>query len=122
MQSCILELHFIINTIREQYKHSSHDIQNEWHEKYIEKTTDELGLNTNIKSIIKGVVDKCLFINNDVIIIDYKTGTSATINRKYFEYGIDIYLDLYNYDKDILSLDKINNLGKIIFSIFQSFY
>jgi ATP-dependent helicase/DNAse subunit B len=91
------ELHFIINTIREQYKHSEHDIKDEWHEKYIEKSTDELGLNTNIKSIIKGVVDKCIFINNDVIIIDYKTGTSATINRKYFEYGIDIQLPIYLY-------------------------
>ena len=91
------ELHFIIETIRNQYKHSSHEIKNEWHEKYIEKTTDELGLNTNIKSIIKGVVDKCLFINNDVVIIDYKTGTSATINRKYFEYGIDIQLPIYLY-------------------------
>lgn len=91
------ELHFIINTIREQYKHSSHDIKDEWHEKYIEKSTDELGLNTNIKSIIKGVVDKCIFINKDVIIIDYKTGTSATINRKYFEYGIDIQLPIYLY-------------------------
>lgn len=47
-----------------------------------------------------------------------KEGKSITINEvnKLYSLGIDIYLDLYSYDKNIISLEKINNLGKIIFS------
>ncbi len=91
------ELHFIVENIREQYTHSSHNPNDEEHEKYIEKTTDELKLNTNIKSIIKGFVDKCMFIDNDVIIVDYKTGTSAKMQRDYFKYGVTIQLPIYLY-------------------------
>ena len=48
-----------------------------------------------------------------------KEGKSITINEvnKLYSLGIDIYLDLYSYDKNIISLEKINNLGKIIFSL-----
>ena len=91
------ELIFIVNTIREQYSKFSTEPTDEWHEKYLEYSTDDLGLNTNIKSIIKGVVDKCIFINDDVLIIDYKTGTSAKINRDYFRYGVTIQLPIYLY-------------------------
>ena len=91
------ELHFIVDAIKDQYTHSKHNPKNEIHEKYIEKTTDELGLNTNIKSIVKGIVDKCMFINNDVVIVDYKTGTSATLDRDHFEYGVTIQLPIYLY-------------------------
>lgn len=91
------ELHQIVEAIREQYTHSTHNPNEEEHEKYIEKTTDDLHLNTNIKSIIKGFVDKCMFINNDVVIVDYKTGTSAKIDREHFKYGVTIQLPIYLY-------------------------
>jgi len=89
------ELHSIVDIIREQYTHSTHNPKEEKHEYKIEKTTDELHLDTNIKTIIKGIVDKCIFIDNDVIIVDYKTGTSAEIKRDYFKHGITIQLPIY---------------------------
>ena len=89
------ELHSIVEIIREQYTHSTHNPKEEKHEFKIEKTTDELHLNTNIKTIVKGIVDKCIFIDNDVIIVDYKTGTSAEIKRDYFKHGITIQLPIY---------------------------
>ena len=48
-----------------------------------------------------------------------KEGKSITINEvnKLYSLGIDISLDLYSYDKNIIFLEKINNLGKIIFSL-----
>ena len=91
------ELEFIVDSIKKQYEYMSKDITDEWHEKEIVKTTDELGLNTNIKTIFKGIVDKCIFIGNDVIIIDYKTGTSAKLDREHFEYGVTIQLPIYLY-------------------------
>ena len=48
-----------------------------------------------------------------------KEGKPITINEinKLYSLGIDVYLDIYSYDKNIISLEKINNLGKIIFSL-----
>ena len=48
-----------------------------------------------------------------------KEGKPITINEinKLYSLDIDIYLDIYSYDKNIISLEKINNLGKIIFSL-----
>ena len=98
------ELYFIVDAIKDQYETFPGEITDEWHEKGIEKTTNELGLNTNIKSVFKGIVDKCIFIGNDVIIVDYKTGTSAHLDRDHFEYGITIQLPIY--------LFLLNNLNK----------
>ena len=99
------ELYFIVETIKNQYESFTGEITDEWHEKGIEKSTEELGLNTNIKSVFKGIVDKCIFVGNDVFIIDYKTGTSAHLDRDHFEYGITIQLPIYlfllkNLNKD----------------------
>ena len=91
------EVHFIVDNIRKQYEYSNRDEIEEWHEKYIEFNTDDLDLKTNISVIIKGIVDKCLVIKNDIVIIDYKTGTSDHIDRDLFEYGITIQLPIYLY-------------------------
>ncbi len=89
------ELDFILNAIREQ--NSLLNITDEIHERRIEKSTKDLNLNTSITTNIVGIVDKCIFNNNDVYIIDYKTGTSAHIERDYFEYGVTIQLPIYLY-------------------------
>ena len=48
-----------------------------------------------------------------------KEGKPITINEVNNLYlnGIDIYLDIYSYEKNTISLDKMNSIGKIIFSL-----
>lgn len=97
------ELEFILNGIKEQYNYIS--ITDQWFEEEKSFETDDIGLDVNIKTTINGVVDKCIFNNNDVIIVDYKTGSSAKIDRDHFEYGITIQLPIYlfllkNINKD----------------------
>ena len=83
------EIHFIIETIKEQYKHSNH--QREEHEKNI-----EIEVKRNIKTKLKGFVDKILYYNNSAIIIDYKTGNES-IDEDLFKYGLKIQLPIYLY-------------------------
>ncbi len=87
------ELLFIVKAIREQT--NNFNKTDEWHEKPIIKSTNELELNTLIETTINGIVDKCIFVNNNVYIVDYKTGTSAHIARKYFDQGVTIQLPIY---------------------------
>ena len=42
--------------------------------------------------------------------------TKAETDNLYLN-GIDIYLDIYSYEKNQVSVDKINTIGKIIFSL-----
>ncbi|MCX4365192.1 MAG: PD-(D/E)XK nuclease family protein [Bacilli bacterium] len=84
------EIHFVIDAIREQYKHSKH--KEVWMEKEI-----EIPIKRKIQTTIKGFVDKILVCDKNVIIIDYKTSNSQTINKDYFEFGIDIQLPIYLY-------------------------
>ena len=81
---------------RHKYSHIDH-IDKESHEEPIEKTAKELNLNTKINAVIKGIVDKTIIIDNNVFVIDYKTGTSDKIDRKTFEYGLHIQLPIYMY-------------------------
>ena len=83
------EIHFVIDTIRKQYKHSNHT--ETWHEKRI-----EVERNDRIRTKIKGFVDKLLVLNNSVIIIDYKTNNTE-INTDLFEYGLSLQLPIYLY-------------------------
>ena len=101
------ELHFIVNIINNQYKLMGEEKTLENHELPIVKTTTELNLNTTIETTIKGIVDKCIFVNNDVIIIDYKTGTSAKINRELFDYGVNIQLPIYLYLLKTINKDTV---------------
>ncbi len=83
------ECHFIIETIRKQYKHSKHD--KEEHEYQL-----QFDIERKIKTHIKGIVDKVLFYQNKVMIIDYKTG-SDKLDMTLFQYGIGIQLPIYLY-------------------------
>lgn len=84
------EIHFVVKAIRDQYKHSSH--KEVWMEKEI-----EIPIKRKIQTTIKGFVDKILVNDKRVVIIDYKTSNSQTINKDYFEFGIDIQLPIYLY-------------------------
>lgn len=92
------ELHFVIETIRKQSKYSSHN-------KTLKEQKIEFDIeNDKIKTKIKGFIDKMLICDNNVVIIDYKTG-STYIDRKYFEYGMYLQLPIYiylvkNFNKD----------------------
>ena len=89
------EIHIIVDIIKEQYKNITN-----YKEKYEQKivvNTYDLNINTKINSIIKGFVDKIIQIDNDLIIIDYKTGSSDIVSRDMFEYGLHIQLPLYLY-------------------------
>ncbi|MBE6160633.1 MAG: hypothetical protein E7158_00225 [Firmicutes bacterium] len=103
------ELKVIVNIIKEQYKSISVDFK-ELPELKVEKSTHELGMNTKVNAIIKGFVDKCIVIDNDCMIIDYKTGSSDKIRRDLFEYGIDIQLPIYMY---LLEVDNSLNVAGI---------
>lgn len=83
------EIHFIIETIREQYKHSKH-------EKTLHEKKLEIECNNKIKTKVKGFVDKLLVLNNSVIIIDYKTNNTM-INPDLFQFGLSFQLPIYLY-------------------------
>lgn len=91
------EVHFVIEAIKGQYRHSKH--KEVWQEKEI-----EIPLERKIRTTIKGFVDKVLVHDNKVIVIDYKTSNNQTINKDYFEFGIDIQLPIYLY-----LLKQLNN-------------
>jgi len=57
----------------------------------------EIPIKRKIQTTLKGFVDKILVCDKNVIIIDYKTSNSQTINKDYFEFGIDIQLPIYLY-------------------------
>ena len=83
------EIHFVIDTIREQYSHSKHT--DTWHEKKIEVERNE-----KIRTKVKGFVDKLLVLNNSVIIVDYKTNNTE-VNPDLFEFGLSLQLPIYLY-------------------------
>lgn len=91
------EVHFLVEDIRKQYSLSSHDKNNEWHEKELKFNTDDIDINTSIKTFIHGYVDKVIFSNNNLMVIDYKTGTSDTIDPDLFKFGLNIQLPIYLY-------------------------
>ena len=96
------EMHIIMDIINEQYSHIDH-IDKESHEELIEKRANELNLNTKVNAIVKGIVDKTIVVNNNVFVIDYKTGTSDKIDRKTFEYGLHIQLPIYMYLLEVVN-------------------
>lgn len=91
------EVHFVVDNIKKQYTYSEHNPKNEWHEDSVEFTTDDLDLKTKIKTKLVGIVDKCLVIDNNIVVIDYKTGSSDKIDKSLIEFGLDIQLPIYLY-------------------------
>lgn len=83
------EIHFVVNTIKEQYKHSTHQ------EVLTEKKV-EIDIERKIKTKIKGFVDKILVLNNNLLVVDYKTNTKE-VEKDLFEFGIGIQLPIYLY-------------------------
>ena len=59
--------------------------------------THDINIDTKINATLKGFVDKIIQIGEDLIVIDYKTGTSDVVVRDMFEYGLHIQLPLYLY-------------------------
>ncbi|MCR5483172.1 MAG: PD-(D/E)XK nuclease family protein, partial [Bacilli bacterium] len=89
------EMHTVVNLINKQYEFINKT--SETHEAKIEKHASELNIHTKIDAVIKGFVDKILYINDNVIIIDYKTGSSDKITKERFEYGLTVQLPIYMY-------------------------
>lgn len=83
------EIHFVVKTIKEQYQHSSH-------EKVLCEKRIEIDVDRKIKTKIKGFVDKILVMNNNLLIVDYKTN-NKDVNKDLFEFGIGIQLPIYLY-------------------------
>lgn len=83
------EIHFVVDAIKEQYMHSSHN------EVLTEKRI-EVDVERKIKTKIKGFVDKILVMNNNLLVIDYKTNNKE-VDRDLFEFGIGIQLPIYLY-------------------------
>ncbi len=84
------EIKFVVETIKEQQSHSSHT-------KTLYEKEITLDIDRKIKTKIKGFVDKILVLDNAVLIIDYKTTNSQTINNKLFEFGLSTQLPIYLY-------------------------
>lgn len=89
------ECHFIVNAIRSQYEHTTYN--DEVHEEPIELATSETDLNVKYNAVLKGLVDKYMIHGDDIVIVDYKTGTSDKIDRKQFEFGLCLQLPIYLY-------------------------
>ena len=84
------EIRFVVNTIKEQYKHSSHESALYEKEIVIEKQR-------KIKTKVKGFVDKILVLNKSLLVVDYKTTTSQSINTDLLEFGLSTQLPIYLY-------------------------
>lgn len=84
------EVKFVVETIKEQQTHSSHT-------KSLYEKEIVIDVNRKIKTKIKGFVDKLLVLDNAVLIVDYKTTNSQTINSKLFEFGLSTQLPIYLY-------------------------
>lgn len=91
------EIIFIIDIIKEQYKHLS--ITNQEFE--VSKFID---IDKPFKTKIKGFVDKIIYMDDKALIIDYKTGKSDKIDNDLFAFGLNLQLPIYLYLLD--SLDK----------------
>ena len=80
------ELYFIIEIIKQQYKYIS--LNNSLYEK-------EVFIENNNK-IFTGKIDKLLYDDNNMAIIDYKTGND-TVDIETIKYGIGMQLPIYIY-------------------------
>ena len=105
------ELIFIINVLKEQKKYTS--LKDALYEQNV---VIEKG-----NKVFEGVIDKLLYDDKDMSIIDYKTG-SAQINMKNIKYGIGMQLPIYIYlskyyfkDKNIAGfyLQQVLNNGSV---------
>ncbi len=99
------EVHYLVNIITKQYEVIGYDPSKELHEEKIEMNTKDLDLDTVYDTVIKGFVDKYMVNGNDIVIVDYKTGNSDTIDPRLFEFGLNIQLPIYlyllkNFNKD----------------------
>lgn len=83
------EIKALIPLIREQYTHSKSYKQS--NETRIEHVVDG-----PIKYKLKGIVDKILIIDDEAIIVDYKTN-NLSIDLSKMEFGMDIQLPIYLY-------------------------
>ncbi len=91
------EVHYLVDIINKQYEVIGYDPANELHEEKIEVNTKDLDLNTVYDTVIKGFVDKYMVNGDDVVIVDYKTGNSDSIDPRLFEFGLNIQLPIYLY-------------------------
>jgi len=83
------ELEFVINIIK--YQNTLMNMDNALYEKKINVEKNKV-ININFK----GFIDKLLFKDNYVVIIDYKT-YMVDINLKYLPYGLSMQLPVYLY-------------------------
>lgn len=84
------EIDFLVETIKEQQSHSSHTKTLYEHEIIID-------IERKIKTKIKGFVDKILVLNNYMLVVDYKTTNSQSIDKDIFEFGLSTQLPIYLY-------------------------
>ncbi len=89
------ELLFIINEIKEQNKYIS--LNNSLYEK-------KIVIKNNNKDF-EGIIDKLIYDDNNMAIIDYKTGIQD-INLDYIKYGIGLQLPIYVYLSKNIFKDK----------------
>lgn len=83
-------VHFVLDTIEEQYTHSKHN--DATHEKEI-----IIEIERDYKTKLKGFVDKILVLNNYLLIIDYKTTNAQAVDSDLFDLGVSLQLPIYLY-------------------------
>lgn len=92
------EIKFLVDTIIEQQSHSKHTKTLYEHEIVID-------VKRKINTKVKGFVDKILMLDNKVLIVDYKTTSSQSIDSDLFEFGLSTQLPIYLYLLESISDD-----------------
>ena len=87
--------------------------------KHLNSMNDFTEKKNSIQNYFKEIEKNESKLNEINIIFNLIKDNKLTIDNinKLYEYGIDLYLDIYNYKQNKVNLEKINNLGKAIFSL-----
>ena len=111
---------YVINENDEKFKLIYNKLMNQLITEHFKNIKDFEEKKSKIESYYKYTVKDEEKLNQILSILNLiKEGKEITLEEvnKLFSFNIDIYLDIFTSDNSQISLDRINDLGKIIFSL-----
>lgn len=102
---------YFVNKIKEEIKFDIDILNEQKNESVFDKVKCEQKYSVKIDNVkFEGFIDKILYKETDngylVVIVDYKTGSSITINKSYWPIGLSLQLPSY-----LFLLNKTNEFG-----------